>query len=128
MEELESGQQETQEKIAQMTKMVTNLTKGKRITDDLGLQRKPTSWKGGTDPFIVPNLNNPCEQESLRKDPFERSKHIDVQQRCSLLDKKLKEIEVVNDFGSVDPKELILVPDVVIPPNFKTSKRWNQMP
>ena len=43
MKELEGGQQEMQEKIAQMTKMVTNLTKGKRITDDPGLQRKPIS-------------------------------------------------------------------------------------
>ena len=47
--------------------MVTNLIKGKGITDDLGLQRKPTSWKGGIDPFIMPNPNNLCEQESLRK-------------------------------------------------------------
>ena len=31
MEELESGQQEMQEKIAQMTKMVTNLTKAKGL-------------------------------------------------------------------------------------------------
>ena len=45
MKEIESGQQEIQEKTAQMTKMVTNLTKGKGITDDPGLQRKPTSWK-----------------------------------------------------------------------------------
>ena len=37
MEELESGQQEMQEKIAQMTKIVTNLTKGKGINDDPGL-------------------------------------------------------------------------------------------
>ena len=58
MEELENGQQEMQEKIAQMTRIVTNLTKGKGITDDLG---DPTSWKGGIDPSIVPNLNNPCE-------------------------------------------------------------------
>ena len=38
---------------------------------------------------------------------------------CSLLDKKLKEIEGVNNLGSVDPKELCLVPDLVIPPKFK---------
>ena len=38
--------------------MVASLTKGKRITDDPGLQRKPTSWKGNIDPFIVPSLNN----------------------------------------------------------------------
>ena len=72
MKELESGQQEVQEKIAQMTKMVTNLTKGKRITNDLGLQRKPTSRKSGTNPSIKPNTDDPCEQERLRKDPFGR--------------------------------------------------------
>ena len=48
MEELESGQQEMQEKIAQMMKMVTDLTKRKEIINDLGLQRKPTSWKGAS--------------------------------------------------------------------------------
>ena len=43
MEEIGNGQQKTQEKIAQMMKMVTNLTKEKRITDDPNLQREPTS-------------------------------------------------------------------------------------
>ena len=78
MEELESGQQEMQEKIAQMTKMVTNLTKGNGIIDDPRLQKRPTSWERGIDPSIEPNSDNPCEQERLRKDPFERSKHVDV--------------------------------------------------
>ena len=36
MEELESGQQEMQEKISRVTKMVINLMKEKGITDDLG--------------------------------------------------------------------------------------------
>ena len=61
MEEIGNGQQEMQEKIAQMTKIVANLTKGKRITNDLSLQRKLTSGKGNLDLFIMPNLNNPCE-------------------------------------------------------------------
>ena len=51
-----------------------------------------------------------------------RLKHVDMQQRCSLLDKKLKEIEGVNDLGSVDPRELSLVPNLVIPPKFKMPK------
>ena len=102
MEELESGQQEMQEKIAQMMKTVTNLTKRKRITDDPGLQREPASWKGGIDPSIEPNSDNPCEQGRLRKDPFGRLHHVDMQQRCSLLDKKLKEIEGVDDLRSVE--------------------------
>ena len=63
MEEFESGQQEVQEKIAQMMKMVTSLTKGKGITDDPSLQKKLTFWKDGIDPFIVSNLNNHGEQE-----------------------------------------------------------------
>ena len=122
MEELESGHQEMQKTITQMTKMVTNLTKGKGITDDLGLQRELASWKCGIDPSIEPNLDDPCEQGRLRKNPFGRSKHVDMQQRCSLLDKKLKEIEGVNDLKSVDPRELCLVPDLVVPPQFKILK------
>ena len=119
MEELESGQQEMQEKISRATKMVINLTKGKRITDG---PEEPASRKDGIDPIIVPNLNNPCEQESFGKNPSGRSNHVDMQQRCSLLNKKLKEIEGVNDFESVDPRELCLVPDLVITPNFKMPK------
>ena len=69
-------------------------------------------------------LINHCEEkeEELRKNPFGRSKHVDMQQRCSLLDKKLKEIEGVNDLRSVDPRELCLVPNLVMPPKFKMPK------
>ena len=99
---------------------MTKIEKG--ITDDPGLQRKPTSWEGCTNPSIEPNSNDLCEQGRLRKDPFGRSKHVDIQQRCSLLDKKLKKIEGVNNLGSVDPRKLCLVPDLVIPPKFKILK------
>ena len=105
-----------------MTKMVTNLTKGRGITDDPDLQRKPTSWKGDTNPSIEPNSNDPYEQRRLRKDLFGRLKHVDMQQRCSLLDKKLKKIEGMDDLESVDPRELCLVPDLVIPLKFKMPK------
>ena len=111
-----------QEKISQVMKMTTNLTKGKEIIDGPSLQRKLASWKGGFDPSIEPNPDDPKEQRRLRKDPFGRLHHVDMQQRCSLLDKKWKEIEGVNDLESVDPRELSLVPDVVIPPKFKMSR------
>ena len=55
VEEIGKGQQEMQEKIAQMTKTVTSLTKEKGITDDPSLQREPMSWKDGINPSIVPN-------------------------------------------------------------------------
>ena len=84
IEEIGKGQQEMKEKIAQMVDMVTSLTKGKGITDDHSLQREPMSWKDGIDPSIVPNLNDHCEQEELGKNPFGLSKHVDIQQRCSL--------------------------------------------
>ena len=45
-----------------------------------------------------------------------------MQQRCNLLDKKLKEIKGVNDLESVDLRELSLVPDVIISPKFKMPK------
>ena len=45
-----------------------------------------------------------------------------MQQKCSLLDKKLKMIEGVNNLGSVDLRKLCLIPDLVIPPKFKMSK------
>ena len=98
--------------------MVINITKGKGITDDPG---EPTSWKSGIDSSIVPNSDDLYELERLRKSPSGQSKHVDMQQRCSLLDNKLKEIEGVNNLGSVDPRELSLVPDVVISPKFKMS-------
>ena len=41
---------------------------------------------------------------------------------CSFLDNKLKEIEGVDNLESVDPRELCLVSDMVIPPKFKMPK------
>ena len=38
------------------------------------------------------------------------------------MDKRLKEIEGMDDLRSVDPRELSLVPDVVIPSKFKMLK------
>ena len=70
----------------------------------------------------MPNLNDLCQQGRLRKELSGQSKHVDMQQRCSLLDNKLKEIEGVNDLRSVDRRELNLVSNVVIPPKFKMPK------
>ena len=51
-----------------------------------------------------------------------QSEYINVQQRCNLLNKKLKVVEGMDDLKSVDPRKLCLVPDLVIPPKFKMSK------
>ena len=84
-------------------KMTMNLTKGKGITDGPSLQRKLVFWKVRIDPSIEPNSDDSREYGRLRKEPFGRSHHVDMQQKCSLLDKKLKKIEGVDDLGSIGP-------------------------
>ena len=66
MEELESGQQEIQGKIAKMTKM------GKGITNGPSLQREPMPWKDGIDPSIMPNPNDLCQHGSFKKNSSRR--------------------------------------------------------
>ena len=66
VEEIKKGQQEIQEKMAQMTKTVTSLTKEKGITDDPSLQRELMSWKDGIDPFTVPTEMQFLGQEAER--------------------------------------------------------------
>ena len=68
-----------QDKFSQVTKMVTSLTKKKRITKDPSLREKHTSWKNDNDQFVVPNSKDPCEQRRLRKDPFGRLEYFNVQ-------------------------------------------------
>ena len=45
MKEIENGQQDMQEKISQVTEIVTSLTKGKEIIEDPGSQDRLASSK-----------------------------------------------------------------------------------
>ena len=78
MEELEKDQQDMQEKLSQVMKMVMSLVREKGITDDPSLQGDPTSVKDGIDTSIVSILSDHYEQGILRKDPFGRAKHVDM--------------------------------------------------
>ena len=42
-----------------------------------------------------------------------------MQWKYDLLEKRLKTVDVIDDFRSLDLKELTLVPDLIIPPKFK---------
>ena len=42
-----------------------------------------------------------------------------MQWKYDLLEKRLKTVDGIDDFRSLDLKELTLVPDLVIPPKFK---------
>ena len=71
MEKIEKGQQDMQEKISQVTKIVTSLTKGRGLLRIL--VHKIGLYLGNDGRFAVLNPNNLCEQEKLRKDPSRRS-------------------------------------------------------
>ena len=89
--------------------MVTILIKGKGITEDPSSRDRLASWKNNDGQFTVPNPNDLCKQEKLRKNLSGQSEYINLQQRCNLLDKKLKVIEGMDNLKSVDPRELCLV-------------------
>ena len=108
-----------QEKISRAAKMVINLAKGVR---DYWWSQRTCILERQHRPIHCARSEWLLWARRLRENPSERSNHVDMQQRCSLLDKRLKEIEGVNDLGSVDPRELCLVPDLVILPNFKMPK------
>ena len=60
-------------------KVVINLTKGKGITEGPSLQKEPTSWKDGTDTFILLNLNDPFEQRQLNENLPKQLENINLQ-------------------------------------------------
>ena len=67
-----------------------------------------------TDPIAVSNLDPLFGQSRLIKGPIEQSK-----QRHNSLIERLETVEGMNGIESVDVNELILVPDLIIPPRFK---------
>ena len=50
-----------QEKVSQMTEMMTSLTKRNGITENPDSQDRHAFWKNNDGQFAVLNLNNPCE-------------------------------------------------------------------
>ena len=71
------------------------------------------------DPFRVPDLDDPYEQEKLNKGLSMQSNDIELQQRHDSLEQRLKAIENENTLKGLDPNDLNLVSGLVIPPHFK---------
>ena len=71
------------------------------------------------DPFKVPDLDDLYEQEKLKKSLSEQ--FIDVRTRHihDLLEQRLKAIENKNTLKGLNPNDLNLVSNLVIPPHFK---------
>ncbi|XP_052485179.1 uncharacterized protein LOC105797583 [Gossypium raimondii] len=62
---------------------------------------------------IVPDLDNPVEVARLRIDDN------NAQDKYRILEERIKAVEGAEVFSTLSAKELILVPDLVLPPKFK---------
>ncbi|KAK5785737.1 hypothetical protein PVK06_040353 [Gossypium arboreum] len=67
--------------------------------------------------LVVPDLDNVVEIEKVR---VELPKQLEDQ--CRWLEENFKEMENTDYYVGIDAKDLSLVLDLVLPPNFKTLK------
>ena len=71
------------------------------------------------DPIRVPDLDDLYEQEKLEKGLLGQLIDAKTQQMHDLLEQRLKVVENKNTFKGLNPNDLNLVFDLVIPPHFK---------
>ena len=68
------------------------------------------------EPITVPDLDDPKEQEKLRRESSEQSENNEAQRKFELIEERLKGSDV---YALVDARTMSLVPDLVLPPKFK---------
>ena len=71
------------------------------------------------DPIAVPDLDNPKEQEKIRKESSEQSESNEAQRKLELIEERLRMVEGSDAYGLVDASKMSLVPNLVLPPKFK---------
>ena len=71
------------------------------------------------DPFRVPDLDDPYEQEKLNKGLFSQVNDIESHQMYNSLEQRLKAVEDRNVLKRLNPDDLSLVPNLVLPPSSK---------
>ena len=77
------------------------------------------SGTNAADPIMVSDLDDPKEQEKLRKDSSEQSENNEAQRKLKLIEERLKVMEGFDVYGIMDARTMSLVPDLVLPPKFK---------
>ena len=79
------------------------------------------------DPIAIPDLDDPKEQERIRKKLIEQSKHEKAQRKLELIEKHLKIMEGSDIYNLVDANKMSLVFDSILPPKFKvpTFNKYN---
>ena len=71
------------------------------------------------DPITIPDLDDPKEQEKIRKESSEQSENNEAQRKLELIEERLKTMEGSDVYGMVDAYKMSLVPNLVLPPKFK---------
>ena len=71
------------------------------------------------DPIAVPDLDNPKEQEKLRKESSEQSESNETQRKLELIEERLRMVEGSDAYSLVYASKMSLVPDLVLPPKFQ---------
>ena len=71
------------------------------------------------DPIAVPDLDDPKEQERIRKEFVEQLEHEEAQWKLELIEEQLKIMEGSDLYNLVDANKMSLVPDLILPTKFK---------
>ena len=71
------------------------------------------------DRIVVPDLDDPREQERIRKESVEQSEHEEAQQKLKLIEERLKIMEGSDLYSLVDANKMSLVPDLILSMKFK---------
>ena len=71
------------------------------------------------DPIAVSDLDDPKEQEKMRKESSEQSESNETQRKLELIEERLRMVERSDAYGLVDASKMSLVPDLILSPKFK---------
>ena len=71
------------------------------------------------DSITISDLDDPKEQEKIRKESLEQSESNEAQCKLELIEERLKAMEGSDVYGLVDAYKISLVPNLVLPPKFK---------
>ena len=71
------------------------------------------------DPITISDLDDPKEQEKIRKESSEQSENNEAQWKLKLIEERLMAMEGSDVYGMVDVYKMSLVPDLVLPSKFK---------
>ena len=90
-----------------------------RTSPDTEHEVGQNSGANTVDPITILNLDDPKEQEKIRKESSEQSENNEAQRKLELIEERLKAVEGSDVYEMMDAYKMSLVPDLVLPSKFK---------